>query len=62
MFWTKLPSKETLEKELAGLDKALELLNKRYEEKTIDIESFKQQCEKMAEKRKKILKQLEKYN
>ena len=62
MFWFKTPSKEVLEKELKGLDKALDMLNERYEKKIINLEAFSQQCEDMRRKREKILKQLEKYN
>ena len=62
MFWFKTPSKEVLEKELEGLDKALDILNDRYEKKVIDLDSFSKQCEDMRKKREKILKQLEKYN
>ena len=62
MFWFKTPSKEVLEKELEGLDKALDILNDRYEKKVIDLDAFSRQCEDMRKKREKILKQLEKYN
>ena len=62
MFWFKTPSKEVLEKELKGLDKALDMLNERYEKKIINLEGFSKQCEDMRRKREKILKQLEKYN
>ncbi len=62
MFWSKTPSKEVLEQELKGLDKALDMLNDRYEKKVIDLEAFSRQCEDMRKKREKILKQLEKYN
>ena len=62
MFWFKTPSKEVLEKELEGLDKALDMLKERYEKKVIDLNTFSLQCEDMRRKREKILKQLEKYN
>ena len=62
MFWFKTPSKEVLEKELEGLDKALDILNDRYEKKVIDLDAFSTQCEVMRKKREKILKQLEKYD
>lgn len=62
MLWFKTPSKEVLEKELEGLDKALDMLKERYEKKAIPLEGFSKQCEDMRKKREKILKQLEKYN
>ncbi len=62
MLWFNTPSKEVLEKELEGLDKALDMLKERYEKKVIDLNSFSSQCEEMRHKREKILKQLEKYN
>ncbi len=62
MFGFNTPSKEVLEKELEGLDKALDMLKERYEKKVINLEGFSKQCEEMRRKREKILKQLEKYN
>lgn len=46
--------------ELEGLDKALEILQDRYEKKAITIEQFSKECEIIAKKREKYQKKLEK--
>ena len=46
--------------ELEGLDRALEILQDRYEKKAITIEEFTKQCEVIAKKRKKYQKALAK--
>lgn len=51
--------KEDPETIIDGLDKALEILQKRYEQKTITIEEFTKKCEELGKKRQKYLKKLE---
>lgn len=46
--------------ELEGLDKALEILQERYNRKAITIEQFSKQCQDIAKKRSKYKKKLEK--
>ena len=46
--------------ELEGLDRALEILQDRYEKKAITIEEFTKQCEVIAKKREKYQKALAK--
>ena len=45
---------------IESLDKALELLQKRYEQKTITIQEFSKKCEELGKKREKYLKKLKK--
>ncbi len=47
---------------LEGIDRALELLNERYEKKQITIEQYQKQCMEFAQKREKYQKQLDKQN
>lgn len=46
--------------ELEGLDRALEILQDRYDKKAITIEQFSKQCQEIAKKRQKYQKKLEK--
>lgn len=46
--------------ELEGLDKALEILQDRYEKKMISIETFSKQCREIAKKKEKYEKKLNK--
>lgn len=46
--------------ELEGLDRALEILQDRYDKKVITIEQFSKQCQEIAKKRQKYQKKLEK--
>lgn len=46
--------------ELEGLDKALEILQDRYDKKAITIEQFSIECQKIAKKREKYQKKLKK--
>ena len=48
--------------ELEGLDKALDILTKRYENKQITIEEFSKKCDVIGKKRAKYQKRLEKQN
>ncbi len=54
--------KATIEKELIGLKQAFEILNERYEKKTIDIDEFTKKCDEMTKKIEKLEKKLEKFN
>ena len=45
---------------LEGLDRALELLNDRYQKKQISIEQYQKQCEKFGKLREKYQKELAK--
>lgn len=45
--------------ELEGLDRALEILQDRYDKKAISIEVFSKKCEEIAKKRAKYKKKLE---
>ena len=46
--------------ELEGLDRALEILQDRYDKKVITIEQFSKQCQEISKKRQKYQKKLEK--
>ncbi len=46
--------------ELDSLDRALEILQDRYDKKAITIEQFSKECQEIAKKREKYQKQLEK--
>ncbi len=46
--------------ELEGLDRALEILQDRYDKKAISIEVFSKKCEEIAKKRAKYQKKLRK--
>ena len=46
--------------ELEGLDKAMEILNHRFEKKQITIEEFSKKCEEIGKKHAKYQKKLEK--
>lgn len=46
--------------ELEGLDRALEILQDRYEKKTISLDDFSRQCQEIAKKREKYQKKLDK--
>jgi len=46
--------------ELEGIDKALEILNQRYEKKLITIEQYQAQALEFGKRREKCLKKLEK--
>lgn len=46
--------------ELEMLDKALELVQKQYEQKSITLEEFTNKCKEIGKKREKILKKLNK--
>lgn len=46
--------------ELDSLDRALEILQDRYEKKVITLEQFSKECEKIGKKREKYEKELKK--
>ena len=46
--------------ELEGLDRALEILQDRYDKKDISLDDFSRQCQEIAKKREKYQKKLEK--
>lgn len=46
--------------ELEGLDRALEILQDRYEKKAITIEQFSKECQAIAKKREKYQKKIDK--
>lgn len=46
--------------ELEGLDRALEILQDRYDKKAISLDVFSKQCQEIAKKREKYQKKLEK--
>ena len=48
--------------ELESLDRALEILQDRYDKKVITIEQFSKECQLIAKKREKYLKKLNKVN
>ena len=52
--------KENPQTIIDGLDKALEILQKRYEQKNITLEEFTKKCEELGKKRQKYQKKLEK--
>lgn len=54
--------KENPETLLEGLDKALALLNERYQKKQITIEQFQKQAMEFTKKREKYQRKLEKQN
>lgn len=56
MFFNRINPKT----ELDSLDRALEILQDRYEKKVITIEQFSKECEKIAKKREKYQKELKK--
>lgn len=56
MFFTPKDPKTELE----SLDRALEILQDRYEKKAITIEQFSKECEIIAKKREKYQKKIEK--
>ncbi len=47
--------------ELQGIDRALEILNERYEKKLISIEQFQQQAAEFGKRKEKCLKKLQRY-
>lgn len=51
--------KENPQTIIDGLDKALEILQKRYEQKNITLEEFTKKCEELGKKRQKYQKKLE---
>ncbi len=57
-----LLKKENPETLIAGLDKALEILQQRYDKKEITLEAFSKKCEQLGKKRAKYLKKIEKKN
>lgn len=57
LFFKK--DKKTAEKELEGLKQAFEILNERYEKKTITLEEFTKQCENLTKKQNKLRKLVE---
>ena len=46
--------------ELEGLDRALEILQDRYDKKAISLDDFSRQCQEIAKKREKYQNKLEK--
>ena len=46
--------------ELEGIERALEILNERYEKKLISLEEYKKQALEFGKRKEKCLKQLEK--
>ena len=46
--------------ELDSLDRALEILQDRYEKKVITLEQFSKECQEIGKKREKYQKNLEK--
>ena len=46
--------------ELDSLDRALEILQDRYDKKVITIEQFSKECQEIAKKREKYQRKLEK--
>ncbi len=54
-FQTKDPKNE-----LESLDKAMAILQDRYDKKVITLEQFSKQCQELAKKREKYKKRLEK--
>lgn len=53
-------SKRNPKTKLEGLDRAIEILNERYQQKQITIEQFQKQSEKFGKLRVKYQKELEK--
>ena len=54
--------RENPKNELEGLDRALEILNDRFEKKQITLEQYQKQCLEFAKKREKYEKMLAKQN
>ncbi len=48
--------------ELEGIDRALEILNQRYEKKLITIEQYQKQAMEFGKRKEKYLKKLKKEN
>ena len=61
-FWKKEESNVDPQKELAGLLKAQELLNQRFERKQISNESYLKTAEDLRKKIEKCNKKIEKLN
>lgn len=55
-------SKKSKEKELENLKKAFDILNERYQKKTITLEEFTKQCEQLTKKIDKYQKIVNKNN
>lgn len=47
---------------IEGIDRALEVLNERYEKKQISIEQYQKQAMEFGKRREKYQKQLDKQN
>ena len=60
LFFKK--DKKKAEAELEGLKKAFEILNERYEKKTITLEEFTKQCDILTKKQEKCRKIVEDNN
>lgn len=60
MFFSFGKSKEQAEKELEGLKKAYEILNERYQKKSITLDQFRIQCDTLNQKIEKLEKIIEK--
>ncbi len=60
MFFSFGKSKEQAEKELEGLKKAYEILNERYQKKSITLDQFRIQCDSLNQKIEKLEKIIEK--
>lgn len=55
-----LPKNLDPKNEIESLDKALELLQQRYEKKQITIEEFSKKCNKIAKRKEKLMKKQKK--
>ena len=60
IFFSFGKSKEQAEKELEGLKKAYEILNERYQKKSISLDQFRIQCDTLNQKIEKLEKIIEK--
>ena len=60
MFFSFGKTKEQAEKELEGLKKAYEILNERYQKKSITLDQFRIQCDALNQKIEKLEKIIEK--
>ena len=60
MFFSFGKSKEQAEKELEGLKRAYEILNERYQKKSISLDQFRIQCDTLNQKIEKLEKIIEK--
>ena len=60
MFFSFGKTKEQAEKELEGLKKAYEILNERYQKKSISLDQFRIQCDTLNQKIEKLEKIIEK--